>query len=310
MKIDNSFLEENLKKSEYSSDEISKILGGLEEEKLTTFRINRIKCKNKKELLETLDNLGLKYTEFKDIKDAYILDNYKINDGFDSKTGLRLEKLALYKNGEIYVQSLSSMLPIIALEPQENENILDMCAAPGSKTTMIQSIGNNKVNLTAVELHKDRFEKLKYNLDVQGANALVFNQNALDLDDMFQFDKILLDVPCSGSGTLNIKDSKYKNYFTKELIDKCVKTQRRLIKKAYKLLKKGGELIYSTCSLLKEENEDIIDYALENGFKIDFCKIKNDNNKWSAGSSVNEGVYIKIFPNKLYEGFFVAKLKK
>lgn len=310
MKIDNSFLEENLKKSEYSSDEISKILGGLEEEKLTTFRINRIKCKNKKELLETLDNLGIKYTEFKDIKDAYILDNYKINDGFDSKTGLRLEKLALYKNGEIYVQSLSSMLPVIALEPQENENILDMCAAPGSKTTMIQSICNNKVNLTAVELHKDRFEKLKYNLDVQGANALVFNQNALDLDDMFQFDKILLDVPCSGSGTLNIKDSKYKNYFTKELIDKCVKTQRRLIKKAYKLLKKGGELIYSTCSLLKEENEDIIDYALENGFKIDFCKIKNDNNKWSAGSSVNEGIYIKIFPNKLYEGFFVAKLKK
>ena len=310
MKIENDFLEENLKKSEYSSEEISNIIKGLKEEKLTTFRINKIKCKDKKELLDTLDNLGLKYTEYKDIKDAYILDNYRIKDGFDSKTGLRIEKMAFYKNGEIYIQSLSSMLPVIALEPHENENILDMCAAPGSKTTMIQSICNNKVNLTAVELHKDRFEKLEYNLDVQGANALVFNQNALDLDDMFKFDKVLLDVPCSGSGTLNINDNKYKNYFTKELIDKCVKTQKKLIKKAYKLLKNDGTLIYSTCSLLKEENEDIIDYARQSGFKIDFCKIKNDYNKWSLGSSVNEGVYIKIFPDKLHEGFFVAKMKK
>ena len=95
------------------------------EEKPTTFRINKIKCKDKRDLLETFDNLGLKYTEYKDIKDAYILDNYRIKDGFDSKTGLRIEKMAFYKNGEIYVQSLSSMLPVIALEPHENENILD-----------------------------------------------------------------------------------------------------------------------------------------------------------------------------------------
>lgn len=310
MNMENEFLEENLKRSEYNSDEINNILSGLKEEKLTTFRVNRIKCKEKKELFDTLDKLGLKYTEYKDIKDAYILDNYKISDGFDSKTGLRIEKLAIYQNGEIYVQSLSSMIPVIALEPKENENILDMCAAPGGKTTMIQSVCNNKVSLTAVELHKDRFEKLKYNLNVQGANVLALNQNALDLDDMFKFDKILLDAPCSGSGTLNINNNKYKDYFTKNLIDKCVKTQKRLIKKSYKLLKNEGVLIYSTCSLLKEENEDIIDFAIKNGFKIDFCKIKNDYNKWSKGSSVNDGVYIKIFPDKLHEGFFVAKLKK
>ena len=202
------------------------------------------------------------------------------------------------------------MLPVLVLEPKENENILDICAAPGSKTTMIQSISKNKVNLTAVELHKDRYEKLLYNLSKQGANALTFNMNANDLDNNFKFDKILLDAPCSGSGTLNLNSNKYKEYFTNLLIEKCVNTQKKLIKKAFKLLKKGGTLVYSTCSLLKAENEDIIDFAIQTGFKIDFCRIKNDLNNMSMGSSVNEGVYIKIFPNELWEGFFVAKLTK
>ena len=85
---------------------------------------------------------------------------------------------------------------------------------------------------------------------------------------------------------------------------------KKLIKKSYKLLNSGGVLIYSTCSLLKEENEDIVDFALDNGFDIDFCKINIKNNSFSDGSSVNENVFIKIFPDKLWEGFFIAKLHK
>ena len=310
MNTNNEFLIKKLKESEYNDDQITLILKGLLEEKVTTFRINRINCSSKDKLLKVFYDLGLKYSECKIIKDAYIFDNYKTKDGFDCKTGLDFKKFAIYKNGEIYVQSLSSMIPVIALNAEKNENILDMCAAPGSKTTMICSITDNKANLTAVELHKDRFEKLKYNLKKQGANALTFNMSSLDLDDMCKFDKILLDVPCSGSGTLDISNNRYKKSFTQDLIDKCVKTQKKLIKKAYKLLKNGGTLIYSTCSLLRAENEDIIDYAIENGFKIDFCKIKAENKDFSIGSSVNENVYIKIFPNKYWEGFFVAKLIK
>ena len=310
MTADNSFLVEKLKSSEYSDEQIKIICDGLKKDKVTTFRINSIKCKDRDKLLKCLDDLDIKYTEYKDIKNAYILDNLSQKDGFDSKTGLKIEKFKLYENGEIYVQSLSSMLPVLALNPSENENILDMCAAPGSKTTMIQSISNNKVNLTAVELHKDRYEKLLFNLNRQGANALTFNMNAIDLDDNFKFDKILIDVPCSGSGTLDLSSNKYNEYFTDDLINKCVKTQKRLVKKSFKLLKKGGILIYSTCSLLKAENEDIIDFAIQNGFKIDFCKLKNNIGNLSNGSSVNEGVYIKIFPNELWEGFFVAKLIK
>ena len=309
MDITHDFLIEKLKDSNYSDSEIELILNGLNDKKITTLRINCIKD-NIESIKKVLDDLDITYSENVNFPNSIILNEYYQKDGFDSSTGLKITTFSFYKEGHIYLQSFSSMLPVYVLEPQEKENILDMCAAPGSKTTMIQSLCNNKVNLTAVELHKDRFEKLKYNCKKQGANALLINKNALDLDDMFKFDKILLDAPCSGSGTLDLSNNRYKSTFTKELINKCVTIQKKLIKKSYKLLNSGGVLIYSTCSLLKEENEDIVDFALDNGFDIDFCKINIKNNSFSDGSSVNENVFIKIFPDKLWEGFFIAKLHK
>ena len=303
------FLIEKLKESNYSESEIELIINGLSAKKITTFRVNVLKD-SIESIKETLDKLDITYSEDSNFPNSIILKDYFQKDGFDSSTGLKITTFSFYKEGQVYLQSLSSMLPVYVLDPHEKENILDMCAAPGSKTTMIQSICNNKVNLTAVELHKDRFEKLKYNCNKQGANALLINKNALDLDDMFKFDKILLDAPCSGSGTLDLSSNRYKSNFTPDLIKKCVTVQKKLIKKSYKLLNSGGVLIYSTCSLLKEENEDIVDFALENGFDIDFCKLNLKSNSFSKGSSVNENVYIKVFPDSIWEGFFVAKLHK
>lgn len=309
MNISHDFLVEKLKESKYNDKDIELILNGLNERKITTFRVNELKD-NLENIKNDFKNLDLTFTEDPNFKNALILNDYYQKDGFDRGTGLDITTFSIYKEGHIYLQSLSSMLPVLVLNPHEKENVLDMCAAPGSKTTMIQSLCKNKVNLTAVELHKNRFEKLKYNCEKQGTNALLMNINALDLNDMFKFDKILLDAPCSGSGTLDISNNKYQKIFTDKLIKKCVSTQKKLIKKASKLLNTGGVLIYSTCSLLKSENEDIVDYALENGFDLDFCKIKVNKNTFSTGSSVNENVYIKIFPDKIWEGFFVAKLHK
>lgn len=309
MDTTHDFLIEKLKESDYSANEIELIINGLSAKKVATFRVNTLKD-SMSSIKDVLDKLDITYSENNNFPNSIILNDYYQKDGFDSSTGLKITSFSFYKEGHIYLQSLSSMLPVFVLDPHEKENILDMCAAPGSKTTMIQSISNNKVNLTAVELHKDRFEKLKYNCNKQGANALLLNKNALDLDDMFKFDKILLDAPCSGSGTLDLSSNRYKNNFTPDLIKKCVTMQKKLIKKSYKLLNSGGVLIYSTCSLLKEENEDIVDFALENGFDIDFCRLNIKNNSFSEGSSVNENVFIKIFPDKLWEGFFVAKLHK
>ncbi len=303
------FVIDKLKESGYSDNEVNLIIDGLSANKVTTFRVNKLKS-NKEEIKNILDDLGIEHSAVNGFSDAFILDNYCQSDGFDSKTGLRIEPFSFYKEGKIYVQSLSSMMPVYVLDAKDKENILDMCAAPGGKATMIQSISHNKVNLTAVELHKDRYEKLCHNAKLQGANMLLVNKNSLDIDDMFKFDKILLDAPCSGSGILNLSNERYRKYYTDELISKCVNTQKKLIKKAYKLLNKGGTLIYSTCSLLKVENEDIVDFAIKNGFSIDFCKLGFSINRLSTGSSIDENVYIKVFPDKIWEGFFVAKLIK
>lgn len=216
--------------------------------------------------------------------------NYNIEKAgifiIDSADEKSVEAFPLYENGEIYFQSISSMLPVFMLEPNSGENILDMCAAPGGKTTMIQSITGNSVNLTAVELHYDRFKKLEYNVKKQEANVYLINKNAMDLDDFLKFDKILLDAPCSGSGILDLNVENHN--FSDKLIEKCVKTQKNLIKKAHKLLKKSGTLIYSTCSLLNVENEEIVAFAEKLGFK----KEKT----------------IKVFPSELYEGFYIGRL--
>ena len=297
------FLLEKLKTT-YDESKINEIIKGLNLTKKTSFRVNTIKS-SVEEVERVLNESGITYEKFKGI-DYVILLAPNSED--------LLSKLDIYKDGKIYIQSISSMLPVYVLDPKENENILDMCAAPGGKTTLISAFSNNKSNVTAVELHKDRFERLKYNVNLQGANAFLLNTNAIDLDNNLKFDKILLDAPCSGSGILNINDDRYKTYFTSALIEKCVKTQKKLITKASKILKKAGILVYSTCSLLKEENENIIDFALANGFKVDEeffeDKAKNIGIDSLEKCILIEKNYMKIYPSETYEGFFVTRFIK
>ena len=116
--------------------------------------------------------------------------------------------------------------------------------------------------ITACEKNKIRADRLRFNLNRQGADRVnVLKQDARMLDDYFSFDKVLLDAPCSGSGTDNIFSEK----FTKELIYRSVKTQIELLKKASKVVKVGGEIIYSTCSILKRENEEVVQNILKPG---------------------------------------------
>jgi len=164
--------------------------------------------------------------------------------------------------------------------------------------------------ITACEKNKIRAEKLKYNLEKQGATRVtVMVQDARNLDDFFSFDKILLDAPCSGSGTLNSNDKNLSKYFTEELINRSIKTQKDLFKKAINVTKKNGEIIYSTCSILKEENEMALKEVLKRG-NIEIVPIdKNEFGDIPLLPVDIEGT-ICVCPTELYEGFFVAKLKK
>lgn len=164
--------------------------------------------------------------------------------------------------------------------------------------------------ITACEKNKIRAERLKYNLDKQGVKfASVMIEDARKLDEFFSFDKILLDAPCSGSGTLLLTNRNIEKTFTKELVDRSVKTQEELLKKALKILKPGNEMVYSTCSVLKNENEDLITKVLS---KVN-AEIVPINEKFFQGIPMLP-VKIKgticIAPNSLYEGFFIAKIKK
>lgn len=181
-----------------------------------------------------------------------------------------------------------------------------MAAAPGGKTTQMSAISKNEAMITACEKNTIRAERLKYNLEKQGAKRVnVMLEDARKLDDYFSFDKILLDAPCSGSGTENI----YSNNFTEELIKRSVKVQEELLTKALKILKSGKEMVYSTCSILKEENEDVLNKILSKA-NAEIVPIEKELFEGIELLSTQIDGTICIAPSKLYEGFFVAKIRK
>lgn len=178
----------NMLREQYGEEITQKIIEGYTKERPVTFRVNTLKTK-----IEDVENiLKEKNIEFEKIpwsKETFIIKNIREKE---------IENLSLYKNGEIYLQSLSSMLPPIILGPKQDCDILDMAAAPGGKTTQIAALTQNKANITACEINPIRLERLKYNIEKQGANSVYIMQiDSRKIDDFFSFDQILLDAPCS-----------------------------------------------------------------------------------------------------------------
>ena len=285
-KLPDFFMERLYK--EYNEEQANQIIEGYKLERKLTFRVNTIKT-TAEEIEQRLVENGIMYKKVKWSKEAFIILNRNEEE---------IQKLEMYKNGEIYLQSLSSMLPPIILNPAEKTDILDMTSAPGGKTTQIAALTNNNANITACEMSNIRAERLKYNLEKQGALAYVMVKDARNIDNFFSFDQILLDSPCSGSGTINMNNTDLNKYFTLELVEKCKKTQRSLINKAVQILKGGKELVYSTCSILKEENEEIVKTIMNKGMEI-----------LPQLPTTIDGT-LCICPTQEYEGFFIAKLRK
>ena len=293
------FLEEKLEK-QYGKKITKEIIEGYQEKRKTTLRINTIKS-NIEEIKKELEKEKIEYETIKWSKEALIIKNA------DEKT---IQEMEIYKNGKIYLQSLSSMLPPIILEPKEGTDILDMAAAPGGKTTQIAALTNNKAHITACEKNKIRVERLKYNVDKQGATCVfIMPKDSRFIDDFFSFDQILLDAPCSGSGTLDYNDANVEKYFTEQLIERSSKTQKTLLSKAIKLLKPGHEMVYSTCSILDCENEDVVASVIKNG-NIEIVPINFEGMEELPILPTKISGTLCVKPTELYEGFFVAKIRK
>lgn len=293
------FLEEMLQ-AQYGEKITKKIIEGYSKKRKVTLRVNTIKS-NIEKAKNILKENGIEYEKVPWSEEAFIIKNAREKE---------IQNLEIYNNGEIYLQSLSSMLPPIILNPEQGTDILDMASAPGGKTTQMAAIVNNKASITACEMNKFRAERLKYNVEKQGASCVyTMVTDARRLDSFFSFDKILLDAPCSGSGTLNTENTKLEKIFTPKLIKKSTESQIALLRKAISILKPEKEMVYSTCSILQEENEEVVKKVLMGG-KVEIVPIKFDGMEHLPMLPSKIQGSLCVLPNELYEGFFITKIKK
>ena len=262
----------------FSPVTVDKILLGMTDDRFPTLRINSLKY-NIQDLMRYFKEVNIKFERVPFYSDALIIKNAREKD---------VQKLDIYEKGYVYFQSLSSMIPPLVLKPEEGERVLDMTAAPGSKTTQMACLMNNKGYILANELDKIRCERLKYNVQMQGIIEVV-NGRGEKLGDNYeeQFDKVLLDAPCSGEGRfIATSPMTYRNWSKKGVAD-LVKIQKKLFASGYKALKPGGIMVYSTCTINRDENEFVIDWALQN-FDVSIEKIELDVK--DAISGFNDGL--------------------
>ncbi len=225
--------------------------------------------------------------------------------------------------GYYYVQEISSMLPMLVLQPKPNEFFLDLCASPGSKTTQAASMMENTGTIIANEKDFKRIFILASNLEKSGVMNTILTQNeGISLCEKIAkksnllFDRILVDAPCSGEGTLR-KSIKTYEMWNLNMVKKLSALQKQLAQAALQILKPGGEMIYSTCTLSPEENEEVLDYLLENN-NIEIQKVSLPLKcrpgicEWES-QTYNKEVEnaCRIYPqDNDTDGFFLAKIKK
>ena len=278
--------------------------------KNTTFRINYLKA-DLRTLRKLLVNQKVRCNELPFPKGAFLL-----------KTPLReFQKTEIYSKGLVYVQNLSSMLPVLCLNPENKDKILDLCAAPGSKTTQISSLAP-EAEVTAIEKDRPRYYKLLTNLKTQGIESTkVILLDSIWVRKKFPeyFDKILADVPCSSEGRFLTTNPKSFKYWKQRKVKEMVHKQKKLLHSAFLALNEGGTLVYSTCTFSPEENEGVIDWFI-NKFKEKLeilpvvLPLKNvregllqwNDKKYSPSLRLTK----RIIPDDTMAGFFIAKIKK
>jgi len=280
-----------------------------------SLRVNTLKT-TADELEKDFKQLGISLERVPWYSDAFILKD-------DPKIALRdIMASPIYMDGSFYIQSLSSMIPPFVMDPQPDENILDLAAAPGSKTTQMAMMMKNRGEIIANDISVGRIYKLKANLASHG----VTNTKIMKMPGQFlwrrypeYFDKTLVDAPCSLEGRFNCYDPKSYKDWTPKKVEILSQRERFLLRSAISATRPGGIIVYSTCTLSPEENEEVIDWILKKeGDAIDLepVEIKNLQTdepilKWKNKTYDPRVKYcLRIFPSEAMEGFFVAKIRK
>ena len=258
-------------------------------------RINRLKT-DKQELEKLLKERNITFQEGK-IKDFFVLEKTK-----------NIEQLDLFRQGYFTIQDEGAGLIAKIVDPKSNEVILDACSSPGGKTTYMAELMDNKGEIIAWDLHSHRIKLVEETAKRLGIHIVKTEcQDATIYKEEYKekFDKILLDVPCLGIGVLKRKpDIKWKR--KPEDIEEITQIQQNILETCAKYLKPNGQLIYSTCSIFKEENDSIIDKFLQKNTNFVYSKIEIPDLENNT-EKVNK---IQLYQNEETDGFFMCKLQK
>ncbi|CAN5123377.1 RsmB/NOP family class I SAM-dependent RNA methyltransferase [soil metagenome] len=295
----------------FLGEERQRILASFCDEKPISFRVNTLRT-SLQELISQFNERGISVESVAWYKDAFIYNGPKSD----------LTSLSEYADGKFYIQGLSSMIPALALDPQISDIVLDLAAAPGSKTTQIATLMHNESEITANDMSRTRLFKLRDKLRQKGvANVRILNLPGEKIWKRYPeyFDKVLVDVPCSMEGRFKCDDpDSYQDWSIKK-VKELAHRQQYLLRSAITATKVGGTIIYSTCTLSPEENEGVIDWVLEKeGDAITIEKIEIPHLELNQGITtwknkdfnpeVNQTA--RINPGRDMEGFFIAKIKK
>jgi 16S rRNA (cytosine967-C5)-methyltransferase len=283
--------------NQYGIETTKAILEGLNETPYNTVRVNTYKIKYE-EAFDKLVQLGYNVT-----------DGYICPEAIKIVKGRNIENNEVFKAGFITVQDESAMLVAGLMELDENMTVLDLCSAPGGKTTHIAELMNNTGIVKAFDIHSGKLKLIEDNakrLGLENIKLSTMDAGGYNKDLRESAHRVLIDVPCSGLGIIRKKPEIKWNKSIRELTE-IVNIQRKIITAASQYVKIGGILIYSTCTLNKKENEEVINWFLKNNNNYAIEKI-------FVGESENllyhkEGM-LTILPNENMDGFFITKLKR
>lgn len=244
------------------------------------------------------------------LKDKIELGEKGILEDFRTITGTKnITKTKEYIEGYITIQDEAAGLSSFILNPKEGEMILDACSAPGGKTTYLAELMHNKGNIVAWDIYEERLKQVDQNANRLGIDIIqteVHDATKLKEEYLERFDKILLDVPCLGLGVIRRKpDIKWNRHEID--IEEIVNIQYNILKTCSKYLKNNGVLIYSTCSMLKEENNEIIEKFIK---EESFETVNINEQIPSEFSKITTNNMVQFLPSKNHDGFFITMLKR
>lgn len=301
-------------------DHFEKIFDFHTHPKVRVFRVNLLRA----EILPVLESLK---------QQGFRFDMGKLEHTFISLSepqGLSLSHTPEFNEGKIYIQNPSSILPVLALDLSEGQKVLDACAAPGSKTSLIAERLGNTGKINALEKSRQRFFKMQANLKLLGADFVrMLNTDVQgfvrrNLEAQNYYDRILVDVPCSGEAEIDLSSEEGISNWNPKKINSLSSYQKGILASTWSLLRPGGILIYSTCTYSSEENESVVDWLLSHFADsspedIDFSPFASaersnflpgliSNAKQSFDPSLTKT--IRVLPDGEFGGFYIARLRK